>query len=269
MRQQQTNRTRVIIHPGFHKTGTTSLQALLRDNRDLIHPHVLFALKWRFIDLTHAAKGFSTWRDDLTLLKFAMRFAGLLNKLPPRPSRIVLISCEELSGHLPGNQGLADYSAAPLLAREMVTCLEERFGEYLDLTFLYTTRAAEPWLQSAYRHHVARTRLRLDYADYLEQFGASADFAPVLEEIGKTLTNHRLIVSKLDEHVRSPFGPAQTLVDLLDFPDEILNRLKPVLPRNTGVSEQQLQELLAINRSDLPADDYRSTKQAALDKILI
>ncbi|HAC50653.1 MAG TPA: hypothetical protein DCE85_15435, partial [Sulfitobacter sp.] len=78
---------RIILHPGFHKTGTSSLQATLRANRTALKPHVALRLRWHMKDLLHATRGYSTWRDPLTLLKAEHRFETLLDGLPQMPRR--------------------------------------------------------------------------------------------------------------------------------------------------------------------------------------
>jgi hypothetical protein len=47
---------RVILHAGFHKTGTTSVQEFLRANRSALKKHVAIRLKPQMRDLIHAAR---------------------------------------------------------------------------------------------------------------------------------------------------------------------------------------------------------------------
>ena len=89
---------KIIIHAGFHKTGTSSLQQVLRANRPLLQPELAMRLKGQMQDLTHATRGYSTWRDDLILVKAATRFGAVLDDLVTMPKRALLISAEEFSG---------------------------------------------------------------------------------------------------------------------------------------------------------------------------
>ena len=91
---------KVIIHAGFHKTGTSSLQQVLRANRPLLQPELAMRLKGQMPDLTHATRGYSTWRDDLTLVKAATRFGAVLDGLVAMPKRALLLSAEEFSGYM-------------------------------------------------------------------------------------------------------------------------------------------------------------------------
>ena len=106
---------RIIIHAGFHKTGTTTIQATLRENRVALKKQIALRLRWHMKDIVTAARGYSIDLDPLTLVKLQSRFGGMVNELPGMPRRTLIISAEELSGHLPGRGGLADYGAAPVL----------------------------------------------------------------------------------------------------------------------------------------------------------
>ena len=72
---------RIIIHAGFHKTGTSTIQATLRENREAMKKHVALRLRWHMKDLVAATRGYSTWRDPLTLIKVQDRFTTLMDEI--------------------------------------------------------------------------------------------------------------------------------------------------------------------------------------------
>jgi hypothetical protein len=117
----------LTAHAGFHKTDTSSLQQVLRANRPLLQPELAMRLKGQMQDLTHATRGYSKWRDDLTLVKAATRFGAVLDDLVAMPKRKFLLSAEEFSGYMKGRSVLADYSAAPILLSRYCDEITARF----------------------------------------------------------------------------------------------------------------------------------------------
>ena len=90
------------------------------------------------------------------------RLGDWISRVPLRPGQCLLASSEDFSGHMPGNRKVADYGAAPAIAHSIVAALHRQFGPALDLTLLYTTRQAEPWLRSIHwqlaKHHAPLPR---------------------------------------------------------------------------------------------------------------
>ena len=85
---------RLILHAGFHKTGTSTVQQVLRTNRATLKKHLALRLKPQMKDLLHATRGYSTWRDPVSLAKAQARFSDLLTGLPGMPRRTLVISAE-------------------------------------------------------------------------------------------------------------------------------------------------------------------------------
>ncbi len=257
-------RQRVVIHAGFHKTGTSSAQAMLRENRGLLRRYIRFYLKWKFESVTQAARGFSTWRDDLSREKFRWRFARLLEGTGADLRKPLLLSSEEFSGHLPGRQGLADYSAAPLLAADLATAVYQHFGADTDLTFVYTTRNPRDWLRSAYIHHVTRSDLTLSYDEYLEKFGASADLDDIADRVQQAVGLAKVVTYSLEFTKRTRLGPCHGLIEAMDLPETVVDALVPVSRRNTAPSAGDIELCLELNRSDMPRKHRQARKQALI-----
>ena len=253
---------RIVIHAGFHKTGTSSAQQVLRINRPLLKPYMRSLLKGVMRDLTHAARGFSTWRDPLTLAKFSHRFEALLNRNADMPRRTLCLSAEELSGHLPGRDTLFDYSAAPILAAEMARIAVQVFPR-AELIFFYSTRAPEIWLRSAYWEHVKSSSLTMGWAEFSETYGAAADLDRIVDDIAQSLP-HKVHKSRLEDSCDLPAGPATPLLDLCGVPVDLWPKLTLPPPANEQRDEAVLLALLAVNR-DYPDQEVRdAAKQAIL-----
>jgi hypothetical protein len=140
--------TRVVIHAGFHKTGTTTVQSTINANRRLLSRQVRCYLKPDFEKLTRMARAFAATPDEdglVAVRRAAGKFFASVDDSDPRP---VLMSSEDLSGTLPGRHGEHGYDAAPLILAQLSEAAGDRFGAALDLVFHFSTREAGPWLRS-------------------------------------------------------------------------------------------------------------------------
>lgn len=252
----------IVIHPGFHKTGTSTLQQVLRRNRPALKGQVRIVLRGEMRDLVHAARGYSTWRDPFTLDKFAHRFHALLDKLGRMPKRVLCLSCEELSGHLPGREGIPDYSAATVLTAEMARIAAEMHPG-IPLSFHLTLRQPESWLRSAYWEHVKSSSMTLGWDDFAAASRPGADLTAAADAMAEALPCpvHR---SWLEDTAALPLGPAVPLLDLCGISEQAQRGLERVAPANTRHDDSVLLALLAANRDYTDRDARLAAKQAIL-----
>lgn len=253
---------RIVIHAGFHKTGTSSVQQVLRINRHLLKPQMRSVLKGSMTGLIHAARGYSTWRDPLTLAKFSHRFEDLLSRHADMPRRSLCLSGEELAGHLPGRGALADYSAAPVLAAQMARIVKTTYPR-TELIFFYSTRAPDAWLRSAYWEHVKSSSMTMDWDAFSKTYGHAADLDRIVDDIAVV---HPGIVrrARLEDATGLPAGPATPVLELCGVTHAVMQSLTMPPPANERRSEAVLLALLAANR-DYPDRDARiSAKRAIL-----
>ncbi|MEL7116420.1 MAG: hypothetical protein AAGP08_12685 [Pseudomonadota bacterium] len=253
--------TRVVVHAGFHKTGTTSAQAFLRQNGEVLWPVMALGLGYKFRPALSAARGYSTWRDPFTLEKFRRRVETYLAELG-LGRRDLLISSEELCGHLPGRGEIADYAAAPALMREIEAAVKDHLPG-CDLHFVFTLRRAETWWPSAYWEHVKSARMTLDYAAFLARYGA-LDLAAAARSIDVSAPVH---LHWLEDIAGMVEGPAAPLLDLMDLAPARRAALSPVPPQNRSPEARAdlIQAFLRLNRSDLETEALVAAKKALLD----
>lgn len=254
---------RVVIHPGFHKTGTTTIQGTLRLNRPLLKPYLRSVMKAGLQDCCSSARGYSTWRDPISRNKFYNRFQTALQGIAPMPKRVLVLSSEELSGHLPGRDGLPDYSAALELVHDMTELVAQVMPE-AELIYYYSTRAAEPWLRSAYWQHVRASSMTLDFEDYQREFQASANLDGVVDAVSDSV-DVRVERGRLEDTAGLPAGPATSLLDLCDVPRDVQARMQ-LETRNANLGPDVLATLLNINRTIHDPDERIATKKAILDE---
>ncbi len=258
---------RIVIHAGFHKTGTSTAQAVLRKNRAILRAETAMILPFGLKSVRSAARGFSTWRDPSALARAAIRFGCRVQEMKLKPARKLLVTSEELSGHMPGRGDLADYSAAPELMRAYAEALEQLFGKRLWLSFVFSLRGAEEWLKSAHGEHVKSSRMVLDFDSFRQRYSGASDLPAIVAAIREAVAPHEVRETWLEDTAARRLGPAGPLLDAIGLSDARRAALGPVAPVNRALPEAVLCELLAINRSRRSDADARAAKRALLSAL--
>lgn len=238
---------RIILHAGFHKTGTSSVQATLRENRVALKKQIALRLRWHMKDIVAAARGYSMDRDPLTLIKLQSRFGAMINALPGMPKRTLVISAEELCGHLPGRANLPNYNAAPVLLYAYWEIMRARYPQ-AEIVIFFTTRDTEKWLGSAYWEHVRSSDMTLDFTAFSNRFRPAGDLDAVVKDVASRVPT-QVVSHRLEECRDLLLGPADPLLDLCDIPASIRPTLMPVPTANRKLGPRVLNQLLEINRT--------------------
>lgn len=255
---------KIIIHAGFHKTGTSTIQAVLRANRKALMPVLAIRLKGQMKELISASRGYSTYRTATALEKVDLRFDALLTDLPGMPRRTLVLSAEELSGHMPGRGELSDYSAAPVLMYQYWHYAQIRFP-HADISFCLTLRRPDAWQFSAWAEHVKSSGMTLDFAEFCDRYTDAHKLDQIVSEVRRRVPAP-VHTYTLEECANRTLGPADPLLDLCDVPDDIRARLTPQRPQNTGLDERTLAALLDINRTHRDTEARNAAKAAFLRK---
>lgn len=255
---------KIVVHAGFHKTGTSTVQAVLRTNRKALMPALAIRLKGQMQELMSATRGYSTYLTPDALDKVSRRFDALLDDLPGMPRRTLLLSAEELSGHMPGRGPLADYSAAPVLMYQFWQRAQARFPQ-APVMFCFATRQAEAWQRSAWAEHVKSSGMRLDFDEYSARYPLASDLAAVVSEVRRRVPAP-VHSYALEDCADLPLGPADPVFDLCDIPDDIRSTLIPQPPQNTRLGEDMLGALLEINRTHKDTETRNAAKAQLLGK---
>lgn len=252
-----------LLHPGFHKTGTSSAQHFLAKNRAALAPHLQIVLLGALKPADKTARRFSKARDAASLVEFAAAFAGCLTRLDPDPTRPLLLSCEGLSGDIPGRAGIADYSAAVDLVPIAWEVLQ-RHG-FARPTLHFSLRDPRDWLYSAWRHNIAATRLDMDFDAYARAFGASADLDGIVARVAAACPGAPVGISRLEDTRNARFGPATPLIAPFDLPEAVLGTLKPAGVVNRALPERLIAPLRALNRGALTGAALKAAKARLIE----
>ena len=251
---------RLLLHPGFHKSGTSSAQHLFWKNRAALIPFVEIYQIRHLAAAAEPAMRFSKTGNPLELVDLAGLFDDVFQGIGPREGRHILITHEGLSGHMPGWPGVMDYGATPVLYAYYAEYLAARFPNH-DVSVVLTTRAADGWLWSAYRHQIQAHRLKMDFAEFRAAIAPAADFDALVGSLTAALGDVPVHTAPLEETAKLPLGPGAALLSRLDLPAQVMAGLTPVPPANAGPDADLVDALLALNRSSL-SDAQVAAKRA-------
>ncbi len=250
---------RIVVHAGFHKTGTTTTQATLMQNGPLIWPTHAIVLPGRLTDVLRMATLHSTMRDTLTLSEFGHRMAAFLATLDLGARRGLVISAENLCGLIPGRRQVTGYDAAPALLAATARALGDTFGD-IDLHVVLTLRDASGWLRSSYWQNLRSSRLTEDFAVYAARLGQTVDLPATIVAIRSALPDATVHSAPIEALRDAPLGPATPVVDAMDLPAAARAALRPAAPHNAAPDTATISEVLALNRGPLSDEVCRRAK---------
>ena len=257
----------VVVHPGFHKTGTSSLQSWLGQNRRALKPYLSFYGKADFMAAGSAARIYGQKPYPWRLRAFRRSLDRFLGKIPDAP--VIVLSRETFSGAMPGHRRfparlIRDYRGVAVpLGRQIVAALQARFGPDVKITFLYTLREREGWIRSVYGHLLRSIHLREDYDTFRARFADLMEPVAEARAIARALGVEAHFVTLEDVGQRRE-GPAAAVLDLLGVPQAVRDRLPAATRANTGQTRAMEAEFLSMNRASRDKAALKTTKDAML-----
>ncbi|MDF1718585.1 MAG: hypothetical protein P1U75_18240 [Antarcticimicrobium sp.] len=254
---------RVLLHAGFHKTGTSTVQQALFHNRDALAPHLRLVPRARMAPAGKAARAWSAGGNPVDLALFGYELAQVMEEWDADDPRPMLISAEDLCGQMPGRAGVESYAAAAPLMRTVVDTLATLHPNAAP-AFYFSTRQTEDWLASAHAQHLRASRMTLSAEAFAGRYRAAADLATVVDGIAAALAPLPVHRCALEQSRARPLGPLDPLLDLLALPEGLRDSLEPQPPVNPALPPDCLQGLLVLNRSDLDDAALRAAKRALI-----
>jgi len=196
----------ILLHSGFHKTATSSMQHFLWLNRETLEPYFDLRMFRHMKPVVRLAAMYSRTRNPLDLVDMVGLLDDVFDEFPVREDRDLLISCEGLSGHFPAAQQVKDYSAVPVLMTYVAGYLVEKFPD-AQVKLIFTTRQEDSWLYSVYRHHLRAHRMTLDYKSFAATFKSAARLDAVIREVAEILAPLPVMFLPMEDAVQHPLGP--------------------------------------------------------------
>ena len=252
--------TKILIHAGFHKTGTSTVQRAIGVNRRALSQHIRPYLKDDFEAVVDAARVFSEKSKPGTLthvLEEAKTFFEGLDIDDPRP---IFVSSEGLSGLMPGRRSLERYKATPYLMSAIANAAVERFGDQMDLSFYFSTRDRTAWLRSCWWQNLRSSRMTLDFDVFCQQVESATDMETILKDTEISVAPCSVFSADLELLSELKYGPLTPVLDLLEVPATTRARLK--MPKRINQRPRGGIEavLLELNRSDLNDEELSEAK---------
>ncbi|MGR3661385.1 MAG: hypothetical protein ACU0CA_09420 [Paracoccaceae bacterium] len=263
------SRPRIIVHAGFHKTGTTSLQDFLSNNHDALAPYLDSYGKTDFVQAGAYARIYGQRPYFWRRLKFRRSFRRFLKTIPDAKS--IVLSKEAFGGAMPGHRDAFRRqieTMAPTaipLAHEIIRELRNHFGPETEITFLYTTRAPDLWLRSVYGHLLRSIHLSQKYETFRDSFARLPDPQAEANKIAHALHPIPVLIADLEDFANHREGPAAAILDLIDIPDAVRQTLSPAKHSNSGQSAELEAQFLTLNRSNRPKNQLKHEKDRMLE----
>ncbi len=257
---------RLVLHAGFHKTGTSSVQQALVANRAALAGHARIFLKADFKPLADACRAASVSDSLDDYARVTQAAAGFGSTLDPADPRPVLMASEDLSGIVPGRRGVLGYQAAPQIMRALL----DGFAQSLpaaEPTLFFSTRAADAWVRSVWWQNLRSTRLSAGLDRFSIDLAAGSDLDRAVRWIRAAVAPVPVVTARLEHSGQKPLGPLDPVLDLLDLPTDLRAGLALGPVANAAPAQGLPEVFLALNRSGLTdtavSDAKRRLRRAA------
>ena len=256
----------ILVHAGFHKTGTSTLQTFLQVNRKALEMYFFSYGKTDFAGVGARDRRYGQRPYPWRLRHFCRGLRAFLQTIPDG-QRIVL-SRETFSGIMPGHQRLfgtvRSYSrAAPALSQAIMAEPRHRFGPAVKVKFLYTTRDRASWLRSVYGHLLRSIRVREDFRRFTDNF-SKEPLSEEADQVRAALGGIPVHNAPLEKYSRAAAGPATCVLDIMGVPPNLYSELKQVGRVNPGDRLQVSEEFLALNRKLRNKQTLKAAKEEIL-----
>lgn len=252
-----------IIHAGFHKTATTTVQKTLEANDMLLSPHVEILHRPVLKPVRKSAQIYSIHQDPADLAVFQALFCELLLELDQNDQRPILMSSEDFSGYLIGRHGVRTYDCAPDIMGCIQSTIETVFGAPADLSVYYSTRQ-QGWLESCHWQLISNSAIHISLKEFKETFRQAADFETIVQNVADKIDPHPVYTAAIEEW-QDRLGPLQPLLDLCNVPTDIQDRIVPLAPQNVGGSHDLRSDLLKID-GEQDEQHIRKARRALIRK---
>ena len=256
--------TRVLVHAGFHKTGTTSLQDFLDLHRSALPPDLAIYLRKDMPGLARATRRYSRRPSLRNRLGYRRTLRQIFKTVADAP--VIFISWEGLLGMMPGQprkdgrMALGYGATGPTMARDIDRCLRRRFGSSAQIEYLLTVRQNEPWVKSLWHHRLRNARMTDDFVTFRAHFGDGPDLIQEAQAIRTALPRRTVHVAALEDLATHKWGPASAVFDILGMKPD----LPPAGRSHTAVSDTLHEQFLALNRQMTDKKMLQKTKRRML-----
>lgn len=243
--------TTVYLHIGFHKTGSTSLQELLRANRGLTKHRLRILVQGddALRPLEDACRAYDRRSDQPRAFAIQQAWLNLVANPAGSPDTWI-VSTENVLGRIPSTRDdTAIYRHGPAilaLLQDTSTAIQLEVCAYL--------RGPKGWLDSIHRHLVRTRGLAISAETFhaLEKFSTHPDpLADAANRIDAVL-RHPLHRFTLEDDSATRLGPGTSLLQLAGLTAEDLMAWTPVERQNEGLDKKIITRMSTPTMLRLP-----------------
>lgn len=243
---RQKARKRLIVHLGYHKTGSSSIQEWLREHKPVLDEQMAC---YNLMDETSngikfAANAFAM--GFMTPEAFLAAATEWADTFEAQPQPLVVLTDEALPGIPLGaeTRGYLETEIYPMAA-DVVEILAQAFARF-DTTFVLYEREPQAWLKSMHNQMVRGSFFKGSFQDYLDTFQPQVDWpalrASLAEAIHRGNPDAALVACAFEEEFAKSNVRDMRLFQLLDLPEETMAQCSPTLKViNKSVSDEQLE----------------------------
>lgn len=239
----------VILHPGLRKTATTTIQAMMSANADLIEDHVAVLRRFTTPSMDEMHRAGHIYANDpgpetaRAVRRAARRMDAAIRALP---QRVVILSDENVAGRVIQAEGRDIFN----LIGDVIAILEDEFAGH-EIKVALGTRSRDQWLRSFWNQDVKRHKFSGDFDAWMARNGACRD-----HEAGLRYLRDRVSAEVHEMPMERDLEPdrmlGQTLLEMAGLPAETIATLRPAPHSNRSLDAVQLDLIREINALDLP-----------------
>lgn len=244
---------RVIVHLGFHKTGTTFLQDFLLENQRAFAAHFV-VLNQRVRSSSVLAKAGQGMHRRMDQQNTPGRFlqdlsdeANRIRDLARSLGKGVVISDEEIAGYIPGRGSFTLlYPALPEIARALV----EGFAP-MAVEFVLYTRDLQTWSLSSYNQCVKSHGFTGTLETYRNEVIGEQTLERRADAVRAAVGPERVTVLQLEDEAAREYGVAEGFCEVLGVRPADLEHLAMPGRSNESAPEGALELMRLLNEKNL------------------
>ncbi|SIS83465.1 hypothetical protein SAMN05421759_104165 [Roseivivax lentus] len=246
---------RVIVHCGFRKTGTTSIQDFLRLNADALPEGLSVSARDALTrPFRRAVQAHIHAPGRSALSRVEAEAAALCAHWAQDSGETVLISDENLFGKdIVAEDGRTIFD----LAATYLPILERHFGTGPDLHFVFYTRDRDAWLSSAYNQAVKRRGVTADADRWIAAIPGEVDWTPGLAKIRAALSAPVHVFAMEDDLSGAAPLLGRALFRLAGIDDAAMDAMPRPGRSNESLKPAVLDFMRKLNGLDIPLDARR------------
>ncbi len=253
---------RVVVHGGFHKTGSTSLQQFVAANRDALAAHVCPVMRaadppgiTQAVPMLRRAVGAAVNEGKTDAATNAM--ARIIDAFMASGRPTLLISDENLFGGHLGHAG--NRRLYPNLG--VILALLDTLLTGFDVRFLFYTREREAWLWSIYAQCIKGVHTAEPFDAFVAEHETDLTWDGLIRERVAPAQRERLSTVACETELAAPVP--RTLLDHLGVPTAVRAHLRPLKRHNQAMSQEMIEHHRLFNAAVIAGREAVRERDAA------